>query len=60
MTTNNNPNYKYYVCEGNADAGVTKVTATDTAEEALRLANASTEKVQFVSSINPLEGDDEA
>lgn len=49
-----NPTAKYYVCEGSADAGVIKVTPTNDAEKALSIAQASTEKVHFVSTVNPL------
>ena len=54
-----NPTAKYYVCEGNADAGVIKVTPTDDPEKALSIAQASTEKVHFVSTVNPLSGEGE-
>ncbi|BAY78371.1 hypothetical protein NIES25_48450 [Nostoc linckia NIES-25] len=49
---------KYYVCEGSAEAGVTKVTPTDDAQEALSIAQASEEKVHFVSTVNPLDSED--
>jgi hypothetical protein len=52
--SNTNPTAKYYVCEGSADAGVTKVTPTDDPEKALHITQASTEKVHFVSTVNPL------
>jgi hypothetical protein len=54
---NTNPTAKYYVCEGSADAGVTKVTPTNEPEKALQIAQASTEKVHFVSTVNPLTGE---
>jgi hypothetical protein len=55
--TNTNPTAKYYVCEGSADAGITKVTPTNDPEKALSIAQASTEKVHFVSTVNPLAGE---
>jgi hypothetical protein len=49
---------KYYVCEGDANEGVTKVTPTDSAEEAVNIAQESTASVHFVSTVNPCESDD--
>ncbi|MEH1783358.1 MAG: hypothetical protein V7L26_30565 [Nostoc sp.] len=59
--TDPNPTAKYYVCEGSANAGITKVTPTDDPGKALSIAQASAEKVHFVSTVNPLsnEVDDE-
>ncbi|PHJ60244.1 hypothetical protein VF14_11595 [Nostoc linckia z18] len=47
----------YYVCEGSADAGLTKVTPTNDPQEALSIAQASKEKVHWVSTVNPLTED---
>ena len=54
INANTNPTAKYYVCEGSADAGVTKVTPTNDPEKALSIAQSSTQKVHFVSTVNPL------
>lgn len=50
---------KFYVCEANnADEGVTKVTECNTPEEALEVAQNSNAQVHFVSTINPLEDEE--
>lgn len=47
---------KYYLCEASdPNKGVNKVTPYNTPEEALNAANKSKAKVHFVSTINPLE-----
>jgi hypothetical protein len=47
---------KYYLCEANSpDDGVEKVTPYNTSEAALSAANKSKAKVHFISTINPLE-----
>lgn len=51
---------KYYFCEAdNADEGITKVTPCETAEEALDLAQNSEADVHFVSTVNPLEDEED-
>jgi hypothetical protein len=51
---------KYYLCEADkVSEGVNRVTPYNEPEDALAAASASTAKVHFISTVNPLAVDEE-